>query len=486
VIPLGGSDELFRVGSRLLDVVHATGHAGSPAGQERWNGPAFRRYEQAAANLEFVRIRIVEELGDIPSLIMSLGSAVETLGHTTQAWQDSIDEAESRVSAARSGDDSLAALAAEEALVEVRWAARRSLERQNDALEALDRCTASTIDAALRRLPTVSLPARLAEGAEPVVPGDVLAAELDSLAVDARRAMELQALGSLDRRIRQMEDVLEYFRRWGLGRVKLSLLDELRAHRDRLLEWALSERQFLRYDPRDGSRIVEVFGDLVSAEHIAVLVPGITNSEYNYHRHLEVAARALQGDDPDIAVIAWLGYDTPGSGPTGTGMLTLAAVGDDYAVEGAEQLARFVAWLSERRGDAHLSVIAHSYGSVVAAIAAAEKGLAIDELVLVGSPGVPVDHAADLTLDPDGNVWSGLAPWDPIDELARLAGRGGTLIHGTNPAGASFGAIDLPFEGVVGHSGYFDGAGIAVLASVVTGTRLRPENESRRARSGAW
>jgi hypothetical protein len=482
----GDADDLVRARSMIRDVVQVSSSLGPSPGVGNWRGAACRRYGQAAAALEFLRIRIVDDLGDLPARLSGLGAALDDLNGLRESWERSIDQAVIDLALARNGDDPLAVLTAEEHLADVRWAALVAVERQHQELVALDRQTASAIDEALIGLSAGTVSARLAGHADPALPGDALGAEVAEMAVRARRAMEQQALGPLTARIRRLEAVLEYFRRLGMSGVRLPLLGRLRRHRERLLMWSRSERQFLSYDANRGSRVVEVFGDLASAEHVAVLVPGITNSEYNYDAHLGAAARALQRDDPEAAVVAWLGYDTPGAGPTGTGVLTFDAIGNDLAVEGAEELARFVDWLSKRRWDAHLSVIAHSYGSVVAAIAASGKGLAIDDLVLVGSPGVPVEHADDLNLDAAANVWAGLAPWDPIDELARLAGRSGNLIHGTDPAGETFGAIELDFDGVAGHSGYFDPAGIAVLVGVITGRHERGAGDPTRRRSGAW
>ena len=43
-------------------------------------------------------------------------------------------------------------------------------------------------------------------------------------------------------------------------------------------QWAGEGRQFLTFDPRGNGRIVEVFGDLVAADRIAVLVPGVATA----------------------------------------------------------------------------------------------------------------------------------------------------------------------------------------------------------------
>lgn len=74
---------------------------------------------------------------------------------------------------------------------------------------------------------------------------------------------------------------------------------------------ASAGRRFLTFDARGPGRTAEVFGDLASADRIAVLVPGSDTSLDAYGR-LRAGALALHGKlGPRAAVIAWLGYETP-------------------------------------------------------------------------------------------------------------------------------------------------------------------------------
>ena len=73
-----------------------------------------------------------------------------------------------------------------------------------------------------------------------------------------------------------------------------------------------------------------------------------------------------------------------------------------------------------RDGDpAHLTAIGHSYGSTTTGHAAHDHGLPVDDLVVVGSPGLggDVDNADDLGVDPD-HVWAGVNSRDPVAYLA--------------------------------------------------------------------
>jgi hypothetical protein len=71
----------------------------------------------------------------------------------------------------------------------------------------------------------------------------------------------------------------------------------------------------------------------------------------------------------------------------------------------------------------------HSYGSTTIGIAARDEGLDVDNMIFVGSPGVGVDNASDLGIDPD-HVWSSTNPDDVIQY--------GT-VHGTDPTSEDFG-----------------------------------------------
>lgn len=84
-----------------------------------------------------------------------------------------------------------------------------------------------------------------------------------------------------------------------------------------------NERVYLRGDTRNDGQLVEVLGDLVNAQHIIVLVPGMTNELANFETQIRPRAVALlaeakrQAPGTRVAVIAWLGYDSPDLSFTG-------------------------------------------------------------------------------------------------------------------------------------------------------------------------
>ncbi|WP_433473334.1 alpha/beta hydrolase [Spirillospora sp. CA-142024] len=210
-------------------------------------------------------------------------------------------------------------------------------------------------------------------------------------------------------------------------------------------------RRFLSFDPRGNGRAVEVLGDLEHADRIAVVVPGADNTLANYDspKFVGGGSRALyrqaSADAPRarIAVIAWLGYDTPS-------MPSVAAVTSGRAEDGAHGLGRFLAGVHRVNGHARFALLCHSYGSVVCGKAARHIArLPVDEIALFGSPGTTVEHASGLGTS--ARVWAGRAKGDWMRYVpnVRFAGLG----FGADPVSSGFGA--LRFDAGTGpHSGY--------------------------------
>ncbi|MFK0236621.1 alpha/beta hydrolase [Streptomyces vinaceus] len=221
--------------------------------------------------------------------------------------------------------------------------------------------------------------------------------------------------------------------------------------------------RFLAFDGRGRGRAVEVFGDLESADRVAVLVPGSGTTLDTYQRFRAGAValhqRLLAAGHPRSAVVAWLGYDTPGTvSPT---VLTA-----DRADAAAAELSPFLGWLGRSAAPgARLSLLCHSYGSVVCARTA--TGPAVTDMALFGSPGTGAGSAAEL---PTGaRIWAGRGGADWIGHVphVRLGGMG----FGTDPVDRAFGA--RPFAaGPGGHSDYLKPgtASLDSLARIVLGT----------------
>jgi hypothetical protein len=226
----------------------------------------------------------------------------------------------------------------------------------------------------------------------------------------------------------------------------------------------------LAYDPTAWSgrgRVEIAYGDPSRAQDVAYVVPGLgTRADphldgfdetawqvYVAARTARVPGRAGPVAPRTTATVAWLGYRTPD-----VPQVAFA----HRAVVGARALAAEVASLRRSRGEEqpHVTVVGHSYGSVVAGVATRRRAGDVDDLVLVGSPGAGADRADGLGVT-GGHVWVGAAGSDEVSHLSRF---------GTDPAAAAFGAHRFPAEPSAAatdgaHSGYL-AVGSQSLAAV--------------------
>ncbi|MET9954837.1 alpha/beta hydrolase [Streptomyces sp. NPDC006339] len=230
---------------------------------------------------------------------------------------------------------------------------------------------------------------------------------------------------------------------------------------------AAPERRFLSFDGRDGGRSAEVVGDLARADLIAVLVPGADTGLDAYDR-FHRGATALhdtvrhQTGGGRIAVVAWLGYRTPATG-------SAASLTPGRAEQAAPRLRALVEELARIRPAARITLLGHSYGSVVCARAAA--GLPVASVVLYGSPGTGFDGAADLRTR--ATVWAGRATGDWVGDVphTRVPLLSGTeLGFGTDPVDPAFGARVFA-AGDGGHSDYLAPGSVSLrnLAAITAG-----------------
>ncbi|MFK0259224.1 alpha/beta hydrolase [Streptomyces sp. NPDC090445] len=274
------------------------------------------------------------------------------------------------------------------------------------------------------------IPAALAEGA---APREAYAANLANLAEAARMARDAGRTGRADR-LHAME--------------------------------AEGTARFLAFDGRGRGRAVEVFGDLETADRITVLVPGSDTTLDTYQRFRSGAValqQRLTAEHARSAVVAWLGYDTPG-----TVSATVLTAG--RAQEAAAELAPFLRRLEQASvPGARLSLLCHSYGSVVCARTA--TGPKVGDIALFGSPGTGAASAAEL---PTGaRVWAGRGGDDWIGRVPHV--RIGAVGFGTDPVAPAFGARAFA-AGPGGHSDYLKPGteSLDSLARIVLGTLEAP------------
>lgn len=258
-------------------------------------------------------------------------------------------------------------------------------------------------------------------------------------------------------------------------------------------------------DEGNGRAIVS-FGNPDTARNVAAYVPGLNTSldkefaegDLKRARDTAIGARYY---DPSSAAIVWLGYDAPQSPD---GWHSLDVMQDGRAERGGMSFHQFMGGLSStnENSDPHMTAIGHSYGSRTVGAATQHGGgiPGVDDIVLVGSPGVGVDRAEDLGVSKD-HVFVGAAENDVVTRLpskqqsavgvagwvaagplgARLLGdaadRGDDdLWFGRDPASRSFGARRFQVDegpqlvsshglSIDAHSRYFDPNRDAVSAN---------------------
>ncbi len=183
----------------------------------------------------------------------------------------------------------------------------------------------------------------------------------------------------------------------------------------------------------DGRRVKAAVaqGDVDHAKHIATFVPGIgTTVEGTLEGYLRDTsnlrqAAAAQGNmsTRDVATIAWLGYDAPGGAENPLNWGDIAST--KLAQAGSDRLAGFMTGMHASRqygaGDAHMTLVGHSYGSTTSGMAATKvKPGVIDDLVMFGSPGMGTYDSNDLHVD-KGHRWvSGVPKGDFVQGAGRF------------------------------------------------------------------
>lgn len=202
-----------------------------------------------------------------------------------------------------------------------------------------------------------------------------------------------------------------------------------------------------------------IVGDTVDPARVITMVAGATTGKPSQLAG-ELEKAKFLSEQTGAAVVVWQGYAPP--------PLLTDAVSPHRAEAGADDLAMFQAALDERYPDAQKTVVAHSYGTLLATKAAHKHGLLVDDLWILGSAGVAGSHASELTLaGPEATVHVVDSPTDPI----LLLRSGPSAALGASPSYVGWGAERVP--GVRGgHSDYFtDPAFVSALQQRADQTR---------------
>lgn len=147
----------------------------------------------------------------------------------------------------------------------------------------------------------------------------------------------------------------------------------------------------------------------------------------------------------------------------------------------------------------HNIVVGHSYGSTTVGYALRDRGLPVDDVIFVGSPGVGADSAKDLGVDPkhvyagrgDSDAIEWALPENPADLVKDGASQWGTkimngfadlvpysgfhgeadnhLAFGRDPANGRFGGREIPTDPGNEHSDYWQGQSLRAMGEIIAG-----------------
>ncbi|WP_010540979.1 alpha/beta hydrolase [Dietzia alimentaria] len=234
------------------------------------------------------------------------------------------------------------------------------------------------------------------------------------------------------------------------------LEDKLRSTDSFLIEYNDSTPQL---------QAVYAVGNPDTAHNVTVTTPGYTTNVYDSFGSMADEARALKETaeriDPDqkTAAVAFIGYQAPQDALPNW---DFRVAGTGAAEEGARSLSTTMHGIQATNGgaDLNLSLFGHSYGSTTAGIAAqllnSSGGTPVDNLVLYGSPGVPLherDPANGSALDLDSmgldpsRAYFMENPGDPVSGVIGDVGEYTPLGLGERPS--SWGMTPLSTESAV-------------------------------------
>ncbi|WP_019889649.1 alpha/beta hydrolase [Streptomyces purpureus] len=255
-------------------------------------------------------------------------------------------------------------------------------------------------------------------------------------------------------------------------------LDALRMIQDKLNKPSDPPMFLLGIGDEGNGRAIVAYGNPDTSRNVSAYIPGLgtkLDDEFvkDTMKRAQDTAKGARRLDPSSASIIWLGYDAPQH-------VDVMSKGD--AERGAPAYNQFMAGLSatNESKDPHVTAIGHSYGSLTVGTAAKQSGgiPGVDDIILLGSPGVGVDKAQDLGVSKD-HVFVGAADNDPVthlpskDEAALgmggptsvLVTRDDDVYFGKDPASEAFGArrfkvddgprMALDLGGFDAHSQYF-------------------------------
>lgn len=183
------------------------------------------------------------------------------------------------------------------------------------------------------------------------------------------------------------------------------------------------------YVPGTGSRLGKIDGDVNRSDAM-------------------VSAANISAPGSVTSSITWIGYDPPQNIVKDSPFI-------HYAADAELKLYDFETGLrTTHQGPPSLnSIIGHSYGSTTVGFAMRDMSLPVDRVIFVGSPGVGVEHAADLHIDP-AHVFVGAADNDPVANLPLAENMTQLPSNALNALGWATGLSDYNMHGPFGQLPY--------------------------------
>ncbi|MFB7369116.1 alpha/beta hydrolase [Streptomyces sp. NPDC056222] len=260
----------------------------------------------------------------------------------------------------------------------------------------------------------------------------------------------------------------------------MTKLAGLRGIQDKLNTASEPPMFLLGIGDQGNGRAIVAYGNPDTSRNVSAYVPGLgtkLDGEFaggTVKRAFDTASGA-RDIDPSSASIVWLGYDAPQD---------VDVMSKDDAQRGAPAYNSFMSGISATNGfgdDAHITAIGHSYGSLTVGQATQQQpgGIpGVDDIVLVGSPGVGVDKATDLGVD-KGHVFVGAADNDIVTKLPSegsiKGGATGAAIGSVfGPGGALLGGAIGADAGDIGDDDVYFGKDPASEAFGATRFRVDP------------
>ncbi|MEV7038369.1 alpha/beta hydrolase [Amycolatopsis sp. NPDC051061] len=219
----------------------------------------------------------------------------------------------------------------------------------------------------------------------------------------------------------------------------------------------------LGIDTANAGHAIIAIGNPDHAQNVATYVPGTGSGLDGFATDIQRADLMNQTatilNPVPTSVITWAGYDAPQS-------VIPDAASTSFADHAEPGLRRFQDGLGASHDPipVNSTVIGHSYGTTVIGQTARDLGLPVDNLVMVASPGIGVQHATDLHLDgvaPDQmthHVYATKSAMDPVPALTNFYQPGLESIDplGPDPTTNWFGGHPFDSDFAAGHTEYWD------------------------------